>query len=290
VHAHLVYMAIAEELIPDLDTPVSDSEPRLLALNAALDHKDAGMTWRQLIKQTACYGVSEKPGTAFNYSDYQSALLIDTLVFQVYGTGYYDADRKILYPGLAERIQCEDTPTMNSERSHPGRLRISARDFARFGLLYLAGGWWRGREVLSPEFAANAWSRPHPSALDRTEQIEAEMLPRQRSLGSGPNQEPHMNSFSYAWWVNGVEDDGQRVLPDVPADAFLAEGHAGHDALAIIPSLDLIVCWLDAFPKTFAGRYHYDGHRRVNDAIRRLLAALPEVGAEPSAETDANVE
>ena len=276
VYAHLIYAAIRAGLIENLDSPVSRFEPGLTRLNEPLGFKDAGITWRHLITQTACYGVEEKPGTAFNYSDYQMALLIDALVFKVYGTGYYDVDRRILDPSLTRLLQCQDRPTLNGATSLPGRLRISARDFARFGLLYLQAGEWRRRRVIAREHAVRAIGTPVDVSMPRTQQVAADMLPKQRTIGSGENQERHMNSYSYGWWLNGVDKDGTRVLPDVSADAFLAQGHAGHDALIVIPSLDLVVCWIDAFEGNPATRYSVDGHQRVNTALKLLLKSIHE--------------
>ena len=89
-----------------------------------------------------------------------------------------------------------------------------------------------------------------------------------------------MNSYSYAWWTNGKQDDGQRVLPDVPPDAYMAEGHAGHDALVVIPSLDIVVCWIGGFEGKLAFRYCEDGHRRANAALKLLVASLESPEAE----------
>lgn len=283
VYAHLVLMAVKDELIDDLDDPVCEFVPDLAELNPDLDHKDKDITWRHLLQQTACYGMQEAPGTAFNYSDYQTALMIDTLVHKVRGAIYPNVDEQVLDPSLTVPLQCQDSPTLNSPRSHPGRLRISARDFARFGLLYLHEGQWGDRQVLPRRLAKMAVSSPLTADIPRTQQIVARMRCNQRSVGAGPNQEEHLNSYSYMWWVNGVDDNGRRVLPDAPPDTFLAEGHSGHDALIVVPSLDLVVCWLDAFPFSPAHRFHQDGRRLLNEGMRFLLAALPEYAARRSA-------
>ena len=274
VYAHLVYKSIELGLIGSLDDLVSEHKPNLAELNADLDFKDKQITWRHLVTQTACYGVSEPPGTAFNYCDQQMALLIDTLVRQVHGSDYGRADEEILYPLMADLIQCQDKPTLNSSHSFPGRLRISPRDFARFGLLYLAQGNWNGKQILRRDFAIQAVTSPHPSSLPRTGHAVAEMLKGQRSIGSGTNQEPHLNSYSYAWWVNGVDDQGKRLLPDLPADTFLASGHSGKDALIVIPSLDLVVCWIDALPNKRAVRFHSEGRVLINESLSRLIGTM----------------
>jgi len=274
VYAHLVYMAIADGKLESLDEPVARYKPELCALNPDLKNSDHAITWRHLVTQTACYGVAESPGSAFDYSDYQSALLIDTLVINVYETGYDQVDEKLLEPLLSTQIGCQDSPTMNSQRSHPGRLRISPRDLARFGLLYLSGGKWGSRRVVPEDLAIQAVSSPHPPSLPRTEQQPAERLPAQRSIGAGENQEEHLGGYSYMWWLNRQMEDGTQVLPDAPIDLFCAIGHAGGDALVILPSLDVVLCWVDGLEGNHARRFSTRGRVRVNRALRRFMESL----------------
>ncbi|MBN1557150.1 MAG: hypothetical protein JW951_03285, partial [Lentisphaerae bacterium] len=88
--------------------------------------------------------------------------------------------------------------------------------------------------------------------------------------------EAHLNSYSYAWWINGRIEKGTRLFPNAPADLFLAEGHAGKDVLLVIPSLELAVCWVDGFPGSPAFRFYLDGRRRVRAALALLLAGLQD--------------
>lgn len=277
VYVHLVLKAIEDGLIDSLDSHVADFEPRLSELNAELDHKDSRMTWRHMANQTACYAVKEEPGTAFNYCDRQMALLIDTLVFKVYETGFWNADTAILGPAVSDPLQCQDSPTIGDWGHKTGRLRISPRDFTRFGLLYLAGGRWKDEQVLPREVIERTVSSPLPASLPVSRRERVGRLPMQRSIGAcGDGRElvRHMNSYSYAWWVNGIIDDGTRLMPDAPEDAFLAAGHGGHDLLLVLPSLDLVVCWIDAFPGVASGWFYDAGRKRVSITVRRLLQAL----------------
>ncbi|MGD9872786.1 MAG: hypothetical protein AB7T27_00815 [Kiritimatiellia bacterium] len=275
VYAHFVYMSIKEGVIRDLDEKVGLHQPDLGRINEPLGFKDREVTWRHLLQQTACYGMEELPGTAFNYSDYQAALLADTLVFYVHEVGYDGADIDILDKYLAGPLGFQDGATLHHERSHPGRLRISVRDFARFGLLYLNRGRWGRKQIVPRDLAVQAVSSPLPPDFPRTEQVETEMIENQRSLGSGANQERHLGSYSYTWWVNGKDKKGQRLLPALPEDAFLAQGHSGHDVLLVVPSLNLVACWIDAFTgRRHATRFSKEGYDLVNSAGAKLLAAM----------------
>lgn len=240
-YAHLLFRAIEDGKVPGLDQVVVEVEPRLLG-------KDRSITWRHLATQTSCYGVGERPGEAFDYNDWQMALFFDTLLERVYKASHATADQRILHPLLTGPLGCEDDPTFLAfgREDRPGRLAVSPRDFARFGLLYLRHGSWRGRQLLSRGFTRLAVSDPLPNSLPRTAGQAAPMLPGQRTLGSHAvpdNQGDHLGSYSWLWWVNGVDRKGKRNWPAAPLDTYAALGHGGEDGMAVIPSLDLVVSW-----------------------------------------------
>lgn len=60
------------------------------------------------------------------------------------------------------------------------------------------------------------------------------------------NQTDHWGSYSWLWWVNGLDRQGQRMWPDAPSDTFGAFGHGGPRAMFVIPSLDIVVSYNDA--------------------------------------------
>ena len=268
-YGHFILKAIEDGRIGGLDEPVARFEPRLNILNAPLGFKDRAITWRHLANQVACYGVKEDPGAAFDYNDWMMALLWDTLFLKVYGVTYADVDSRVLHPLLTDVLQCEDGPTFMAfgTEDRPGRLAVSVRDFARFGLLYLRGGNWRGRQVLGEQLARMAVSSPLPGTLPRTAGEAAEMLPGQRTLGSQrvpDNQCDHLGSYSFLWWTNGIDREGKRHWPDVPEDAYGAFGHGGPRAMVVIPSRDVIVSWNEA---------NITSREAENEALRLLTQA-----------------
>jgi CubicO group peptidase (beta-lactamase class C family) len=89
---------------------------------------------------------------------------------------------------------------------------MSARDFARFALLYLHGGKWNGTQVV-PE----AWVKASTSPYSDTE--------------SG--------GYGYLWWT-GDSASGNAQEIAFPKESFWAEGHLGQYAV-VVPSLDLII-------------------------------------------------
>lgn len=244
-YTHFLFQAVADGKIPGLDSPVVEFEPGLLKLNAALDYKDRLIQWRHLCSQTSCYGVTEKPGEAFDYSDYNMALFFDTLFLKVYRSSWETVDRDVLHPLLTDRLQCQDNPSFMAfgTGDRPGRMAISPRDFARFGLLYLRKGKWRDERLLSDDAVRLAVTNPLPNSIPRTNGEAVEMLPEQRSIGGRNNQTDHLGSYSFAWWVNGVGREGQRHWPDVPEDTFGCFGHGGMRAMVVVPVLNAIVAW-----------------------------------------------
>ncbi|MBN1362091.1 MAG: serine hydrolase [Sedimentisphaerales bacterium] len=268
VYAHFLFKAVQEGRIARLDELVCKWEPRLGEINASLDHKDRKITWRHLANQISCYGLVEAPGSAYAYNDWQMALLFDTLFVKVYGVTHETVDA-LLHAQLTDVIGCQDDPTFLAfgTGDRPGRLAISPRDFARFGLLHLRGGRWQDKQLLSAEWVRMAVTRPVPNSIPRAGNVAAEMIPGQRSIGSRQipdNQTDHMGSYSWLWWINGVDRAGQRHWPDVPTDACGCFGHGGVRAMVVLPSLDLVVSWNGT---------RIEGRQQENEALRLLLAA-----------------
>jgi CubicO group peptidase (beta-lactamase class C family) len=269
LYGYFLFKALEEKKILSLDAPAATLEPRLKDLNAPLGRKDSRITWRHLATQTSCYGVQEEPGKAFDYSDRQLALFWDLLFLKVFGSSPAKVDEQVLGSGLGEALAFEDKPTLLAfgPEDRVGRLAISPRDYARFGLLYLRGGQWRGRQMVSRAHVQLSLTSPLPNSLPRTTGQAAEMLPGQRTLGSRripDDQTDHLGSYSYFWWTNGTDRDGRRHWPDAPPDTCAALGHFGGEALILIPSLDLVISWNESRVGT---------REAENEALRRITRA-----------------
>ena len=100
-----------------------------------------------------------------------------------------------------------------SDSTHPAyAFNMSARDLARFGLLYLRKGQWGDRRVVPENWVAE-------------------------STGSHAEAE-YDQSYGYMWWI---ADQG-RSLPGFSAGSRIisARGGSGHE-IAIIPHLDMVI-------------------------------------------------
>lgn len=249
---HLLLEAVQSDKLPGFETLMTEFEPNLFGLNPELGNKDILISFRHSATHTSCYGVREKPGEAFNYSDYQAALLCDILVARVFDTPLPEVDSRVLEPFVARPLQFQDHPSFlamgDSDRA--GRLRISPRDFCRFGLLYLRDGVWNGKRILEPDYARLVTHSPHPAIFPRTNGQPSEMIRDQRTLGVmafPDDQTDHLGSFSWGWWVNGRRKSGERLWPDAPDEVFACLEHKhGKAGMFVVPAWDLVLSWNDA--------------------------------------------
>lgn len=115
----------------------------------------------------------------------------------------------------------------------------TARDYARFGLLYYNNGLWQGERIL-PE----GW-------VEYT---------------ATPSKTAPIGEYGAQWWLNaGAADNAEnKELPDVPNDCFYADGFEGQ-RIFIIPSKDLVVVRLGL---TRSGNFDH------NEFLRDLIASL----------------
>ncbi|MFC5407762.1 serine hydrolase domain-containing protein [Larkinella bovis] len=238
----LMLMAVQEGKLPGPDAEVADYEPRLRELNGG---KDKAMTFRHLASQTSGYGLSERPGEAYAYNDYALALYYDVLTEKVFG----QSGNEILKTRLGEPLQFSDpyTFTVFGASNRPGRLGCSVRDLARIGLLYLRGGRWKDRQLLTPEHVRLATTSPIPATIPLTKAQDALMLAGQRSIGGTKNiTSLGPGCYSFNWWLNVENPPNGQLYPALPPSTFIASGHTPRREMVVIPEWDLIVVWNEA--------------------------------------------
>lgn len=69
---------------------------------------------------------------------------------------------------------------------------------------------------------------------------------------------------------------------DAPDDLFAAIGHAGGDALIVMPELDIVLCRIDGMEGKRAWRYSKRGRHFVNLALEYFLESVSGPGGEES--------
>ena len=271
VYAHLLFKAVEDKRIADLDELVCIWEPRLKGINESLGYKDARITWRHMANQISCYGVQEEPGTAFDYNDWQMALLWDTLFAKVYGSHVREC--RCAGPAPAadrpDRLRGQSHVHGLRRQDRPGRLAHLAARLRALRPAVPARRQLEGQAAHQPGACAGD-DEPRAELDPPQRALPAEMIPGQRSMGSQvipDNQSDHMGSYSWLWWTNGVDREGKRHWPDAPLDTYGCFGHGGKRAMVVIPSLDVVVSWNDA---------DVNGREMENAALGLLLEAVAD--------------
>lgn len=115
----------------------------------------------------------------------------------------------------------------------------TARDWARFGLLYLNDGMW-GNERILPE----GWAE----------------------YSSTPNKSAERGEYGAQFWLNaGAPGNPEnRMYPDVPTDLYWADGYEGQNVF-ILPSKNLVIVKLSLS----SGNY-LDDNKFLADIIKAL--------------------
>jgi CubicO group peptidase (beta-lactamase class C family) len=142
------------------------------------------------------------------------------VLFEVLEAATGQPRSEVAHAALLDRIGMVDTEFAPGGNT----FRASARDMARFGLLYLNGGRWGDEPVI--EDAAYL----------------ADSITTSQSLN---------HAYGYLFWLNGQDSyvlasqtDGVAtpgtLIPDAPADMYAALG-LGDKKIYVVPSLELVV-------------------------------------------------
>ena len=158
---------------------------------------------------------SHDPGTFFYYNNWDFNVLGSIFVREA-GESIGDAFRR----RIAEPIGMEDfqpshvTYTYQRARTvHPRyAFRMSTRDLARFGQLFLQKGEWDGRAVIPAD-----WVEESTRTYSDDDRFE----------GMG---------YGYMWWTLTRDALGGGW----PADCYFAEGYGGHMCI-VVPDLDTVI-------------------------------------------------
>jgi CubicO group peptidase (beta-lactamase class C family) len=171
---------------------------------------------------TARLGAAHEPDTFFNYSSGTTNVLSRIVAERV---GHDDAYKQYLNDRLFGPTGMRSaTPTFDPTGVFVASsyLHAQALDFAKFGLLYLRGGEWDGRQLVSREWCATA------------------QTPFSRDPESGV-------FYSWQWWVTGDRHG-----------TYLASGYEGQ-MINVVPELDAVIVRFghspdEEFPVRYAWR------------------------------------
>jgi CubicO group peptidase (beta-lactamase class C family) len=165
-----------------------------------------------------------EPGAHWNYNSCGIVLTADALTRAIVPNPESPTARRAammqwMNESLFNVIGMKAQPEFDASGLFYGSALIyaSARDFAKFGLLYLRDGMWDGQRVLPEGWVDFA-----------------------RTAGKSENAD----IYGAGWWVAPAEGDGKpypsRIDTGPQRDAFSAEGFEGQFTL-VVPSKDLII-------------------------------------------------
>ncbi|MCD4710898.1 MAG: beta-lactamase family protein, partial [Bacteroidales bacterium] len=139
-----------------------------------------------------------------------------------------------------------DGLVVNGGAGNKGRgIHISARELARFGLLFLNRGNWNGNQLIS-----SSW-------VDQATRVQV------------PASVPESNgTYGFNWWVNGSE---KVKWPEAPASTFAAEGYNNNHCF-VIPDWNMVIVRLGKDGTVSDSVYSTFLHK-VEDAL--ITPALP---------------
>ena len=154
-------------------------------------------------------GLVRRPGAYWDYENYETLLAVLAMKKALGDSvNYLEFPRRALLDKIGMRNTLLSVDRFG-DFILSSQVYTNARDLARFGLLYLQDGLWKGERLLSEE-----WIRfvrtPAPSTAERG------------------------NFYGGQWWL--VPDD----RTDVPKDAYSTAGNRGQYVI-VVPSHELVI-------------------------------------------------
>lgn len=239
---------------------IDDNEPRLTPVEKQATISDL-LKARSGVYHPALYETEamrkrrpvrgSHPPTAFWYYNNWDFNVLGTIFEEKTGMSVFEAFQKqIAAPLGMEDFRLEDTRYVRGEDSiHPAYpFRMTARDLARFGLLFAREGRWNGRQLIPREWIAQSTTSYSPAT---TESGRAHA------------------GYGYLWWteIHGRHLDGV----ELPDGTFSARGAGGHYIL-VVPVWDLVVVHRVDTDKV--GGPRVDG-RQFGQLVKRIVEAMP---------------
>ena len=166
-----------------------------------------------MAEYTETLPLKTKPGSEFYYSSGNSNIL-SGIVRNTVGEKDYHA---FPYNELFHKLGMDHTlmePDASGTFVGSSYIWTSARDYAKFGMLYLNDGVWNNERILPGGWVKKSVTPPAAN---------------------------HLKNYGYQFWLNGLneKDLSKKEFPQMPADFFYADGYGGQ-RIYIIPSMQLV--------------------------------------------------
>lgn len=196
-------------------------------LNNDVTHMLYGRGRGDTARFAAGFPLIHDPGAHWNYNSAGSVLISDALTRAIVANPRDADDRRVRMRAWMQQSLFGPlgmNPVVEFDRAGlfygSSLIWANARDFARFGYLYLRDGVWNGVRVLPA-----GW-------------VDFARTP-------GPDAETEI--YGAHWWLTPTHGAGRALITDsAMADAFSAQGHEGQ-IIVVVPSKDLIMVRLGRF-------------------------------------------
>ena len=198
------------------------------------------------------FPLTSDPGTSFQYSNLTSHLL-GAIVARACDTDLMSFAQGNLFSPMGAEVGdwSRDADNYNMGAIE---LYITARDMAKFGLLYLNHGAWEGNQIISQEWVKNSFQR-YSENIKMGEYLSSR-YGYFRDIGYG-----------YQWWSGRVGDNHFNF----------ALGHGGN-YIVLLHELDLIVVTIaDPLYGTklaAGGGWEYEG--AINKIVGKFIKSIPK--------------
>ncbi len=206
----------------------------LLRNTSGLVSTDSGLwdEWRKSddwIKFLFDRPLKYEPGKVFEYST-GNTHLVSAIIQKTTGKTLEEFGRKYLFEPMGlSSLRFDLSPEKFCDGGNGAYL--TARDMARFGLLYLHEGQWLSKQLVSKEWIS--------------ESIKI--------------QTPNMARYGYQWWI--------RWFGKKQARGFFAHGW-GEQVIAVIPDQDLIITFTSRYPNNNKNSMYWNWIGDIVDAVK----------------------
>jgi CubicO group peptidase (beta-lactamase class C family) len=169
-----------------------------------------------------------EPGTAFAYWD-EAQMMFGRVLTRILNISMRDFLKK----RITDKIgmggwQWYPEGEINGTEINNGctNVSINAKQFARWGWLFLNEGNWEGEQLISKEWVKMSTSVQVPNTIPVAD------TDRKSTIGPG--------CYGFNWWVNGKPANGTLKLPGAPEGCYFASGLNNNKCICI-PEWNMVI-------------------------------------------------
>jgi CubicO group peptidase (beta-lactamase class C family) len=245
------------DFFPDLASGITDTRKEQITVRQMLQMR-AGYPWEETdaalwdalwdgeyLSDIVSIPLTADPGTTFQYSNL-TAHWIGIIVARAANTDLKSFGEEYLFSPLGVEVGEDWNRDLDGYYIGCGDIQFTARDMAKFGLLYLNGGEYEGNQIIAADWVQDSLRTYSQRAWDNIGQF--------RDIGYG-----------YQWWSARAGEH----------DVNFAWGHGGN-LIVLIHDLDMVVV---VTADSFYGKdVHWDSwkYEKANiELVANFISSLP---------------